>query len=289
MNPYFELFLELGIQMDADTIDAFTPPPPPPTPPPIPITSAPQYDDKGRKFYTTQQMDVFGEPDDDMYYVLMEEQDAHPLALNYEDELRLIKPRPTHRYCRLLRFRFCLTYLLGQSGKIPASVLKTIADALGVKSIIKYRWYKWNHQMYQVQEFVPKSILKWNPETIWERIRLLLKKLGLTLYYNRIPLVLLAFGIQGPKASQKQYQCILKDFKNLNNLFTTRKGMKYFPHLRYIALRLMDRHGVTSPYDIPLLQTNRKLKVLQEKLDFIQNRVKEQGVGQTQSKCNNSA
>jgi Poxvirus Late Transcription Factor VLTF3 like len=289
MNPYFELFLELGIQMDADTIDAFTPAPPPPTPPPIPITSTPQYDDKGRKFYTVQQIDIFGEPDDDMYYVLLEEEDAHPLTLNYDDEIQLIKPRPTHKYCRKIRFRFCLTYLLGQSGKIPASVLKIIADAFGVESIIKHRWYKWNHNMYQVQEFTATSQLIWDPATIWERTRMLLKRKGLTLYYNRIPLILRAFGIIGPKANQKQYTAIMKDFNQLNTFFTTRKGMKYFPHLRYIALRLMDRHGITSPYDIPLLQTSRKLKVLQEKLDFIQNRVKEQGVGQTQSKCNNSA
>lgn len=39
---------------------------------------------------------------------------------------------------------------------------------------------------------------------------------------------------------------------------------KYFPNLRYVALRLLVDHGAVFEYDIPLLKTKRKLKGMDE-------------------------
>lgn len=39
---------------------------------------------------------------------------------------------------------------------------------------------------------------------------------------------------------------------------------KYFPNLRFVALKLLIKHGAVFDYDVPLLKTRRKLKVLEE-------------------------
>jgi len=39
---------------------------------------------------------------------------------------------------------------------------------------------------------------------------------------------------------------------------------KYFPNLRYVALRLLVDHGAMFEYHVPLLKTKRKLKGMDE-------------------------
>jgi hypothetical protein len=54
---------------------------------------------------------------------------------------------------------------------------------------------------------------------------------------------------------------IVQEFRLMQFVHSTRK---YFPNLRYVALRLLVDHGAVFEYDVPLLKTKRKLKGLDE-------------------------
>jgi hypothetical protein len=51
------------------------------------------------------------------------------------------------------------------------------------------------------------------------------------------------------------------EFRQMQFVHATRK---YFPNLRYVALRLLVDHGAVFEYDVPLLKTKRKLKGMEE-------------------------
>jgi hypothetical protein len=87
-------------------------------------------------------------------------------------------------------------------------------------------------------------------------------------YYNRIPLIVwkLGFG-KGIIWDSTKYKDIVQDFKDMNFVFcTTGKRTKwnrrYFPNLRFIALKLMEKHGAVFSFKIPFIRTKRKKKVL---------------------------
>jgi len=62
----------------------------------------------------------------------------------------------------------------------------------------------------------------------------------------------------------------MNDFKLMSDKFDPLiLGVKYFPDLRYVALRLMQLHGIEIPYEIPLLNTRRILKKSAVKFDLL--------------------
>jgi len=54
---------------------------------------------------------------------------------------------------------------------------------------------------------------------------------------------------------------IVDEFRSMKFEHSSRK---YFPNLRYVALRLLVDHGAMFEYHVPLLKTKRKLKGMDE-------------------------
>lgn len=238
MNPFVQLLLEVGICVDPD--DFFTEEIPK-TPPSSPIlANRPHHYDGETPVFTSDQInnsqpEQFGFTD---YLVI----DGEPIyALNWADEQQIDKrKRPVHRYCRKERFRFVLCQLLGCSGRISPKIF--------------------HHFINMEISHIPNSLL-------WPFLRSELKKQGWRIY-NRIP------GLVGELGRSKArmtnlvaYKEILDNFEKMHLVWPKVKGefnRKYFPNLRYVALKLMRKSGIEPVIDIPLTHTPIKQQTLDE-------------------------
>ena len=104
-------------------------------------------------------------------------------------------------------------------------------------------------------------------DKIWEHVRDILKKHKLAKYYNRIPAILGMAGYDRGTCTvpKDAYNRILCDFDRLAKAFNDIKedvGRKYFPSLRYIALKLMARHEVKTDWPITGMRTMHKKNAL---------------------------
>lgn len=59
---------------------------------------------------------------------------------------------------------------------------------------------------------------------------------------------------------------VVNDFKAVHETFRRLEpqGRKYFPNLRFICLKMLERHNTKFEYRIPLIRTPRKLKPLED-------------------------
>lgn len=189
---------------------------------------------------------------------------------DYESEIEAGKKIRYHRYNRSTRFRYCLTQLLTTSGDVPEEVLIRIYDHFGVDYEVE-EWVN-RRKMCKMLTLTRLSELEYNPDTIWSRVRKWLKTNGYALYYNRIPVILSHMGLPQCRSTNSQYEQIMNDFEILNCVFDECKldlEIAYFPDMRYVALRLMDKHGVFPSYTIPWLNTKRKLKQVGDIVDYL--------------------
>ena len=107
---------------------------------------------------------------------------------------------------------------------------------------------------------------------IWASIQSILKKNGLRRYYNRIGQIIwrmtrLKITFENTRILER----LVEEFRQMKFTHGTRK---YFPNLRYVALRLLVDHGAKFEYDVPLLKSmhlhlltllaKRKLKGMDE-------------------------
>lgn len=163
-----------------------------------------------------------------------------PLALNWEDEVLQPKKRNVHRYIRYDRFRNTLAQLMVGHGDVPSYILNKLPSIKG---------------------------------NLWENTRQFLKKSSFRIYYNRIPSILASMGyIKYKPQRQRTFTDILDDFKEMDKIYDKIKhklNRKYFPNLRYTAVRLMQRHGIDLPYEIPRARTQKKTTSLDDLFDFI--------------------
>ena len=194
---------------------------------------------------------------------------------NYRNEIEIgetYNPEPgrnrrPHLYNRITRFMYCFTQLAGQSGHVPDEIIAKVSKEFKIAYTLKQYVSKRLIKCYYKYE--RKERLIYDPKTIWITTRKYLKKEKLGLYYNRIPYILFKLGIPHSKLEDK-YDAIMADFKLMSDRFNPESiGVKYFPDLRYIALRLMKVHGVELKYDIPLLNTKRILKKSAIKFDLL--------------------
>lgn len=136
--------------------------------------------------------------------------------------------RPIHRYNRLERFKHTLDQLLGCKGRIDDSVMSLMQGVV----------------------------------CNWESIRKILKVNRLPKLYNQIPLIIrkvfkrkcIEFENFG-----KSYTKILKEFHMIHYNFNLANDGKYFPNLRFVALKLIEKHGGKFNIEIPFIRTKRKL------------------------------
>lgn len=189
--------------------------------------------------YSCQDIDDYGPPD--VYgvwnYLAVSTREFEcPLTTEWNDEVQFFaETKKIHHYCRIQRFRSILLRLLGQRGYIPSEVLQ------------------------DVQNFDE------HPSRVWRSVRQLLKKHGHSKYYNCIPgiLAMLKYPFKLEFKWNDIYK-VQKEFLKISNKFNelSLDDRKYFPNMRYIALRLLARQNAVFEYDIPLVTTKSKLKLL---------------------------
>ncbi len=162
-------------------------------------------------------------------------------VMDYDQEIQFaMNMVPIHRYSRKDRFRFTFYQLLGVSGIVP----------LDVKQFIKGQLKK-----YKVSK-----------AKIWNQIRGILKKYKWRCFYNRIPeIIKFCTGLQ-PEI--KNTLDVLEDFGRFHYKWdhglAEMVNRTYFPNLRFIAFKLMEKHDIKYPYNVPLVRTVRKRKCLND-------------------------
>ena len=96
------------------------------------------------------------------------------------------------------------------------------------------------------------------------------------LYYNRIPTILQILGY-ARKIDFNDLNCfvigVVDEFKKINYKFDLVKiGLEdrtYFPSLRFVAFKLLQKHGAEFQYRIPFVRTPKKLELLEKLWDII--------------------
>ena len=145
-----------------------------------------------------------------------------------------------HRYSRKTRFKSILYQLLGISGECPREVLRLVRRSL------------------------PSTV---KPTKIWNNVRAILKQNKLRKYYNRIPQIIRQIttkklgGLTYHKVESILHDFFVFDYQ-FNQTLKLAWKRKYFPNLRFIALKLMFKYNIKYPYYVPLIRTARKRKYL---------------------------
>jgi hypothetical protein len=254
MASYLDLLKELGIEVSteqwnaAHTDDTRHYISPPPSPPPLlPTKPALGYID-GHPIFTRSQIDqaspeVFGFQ---FYDVVEDEPAAHPWVLSYDDEQYYrANYRPIHRYSRSYRLRWTLAHVVGHVGQAPDTVLNVVRTALAAQpSRIHCRG---------AHDFV-RTQLKTLPHG--------------SKYFLSIPWIIRRCGGPRWQISDRVYMDVLRDAEGLHRAFDNlrQQGVlekrRRFPKMEYVLLRLLDFHGVSSPYKVPWARTSIKRRQL---------------------------
>jgi hypothetical protein len=198
-------------------------------------------DPGGTHVYSTEQVDMFGDPflwGITDFYVITTLDYMKPMKTDwkYEQYLRGTL-RPIHRYSRVKRFESTLFQLIGERGDVD---LQVVID-------------------------IKRGGYNKDPLYIWESIRMILKHRGLRKYYNRIPSIIKMLGLSYRITIADPLE-VVNDFKAIHYAFERlpQSARKYFPNIRFICLKMLERHGATFGFRVPLIRTPRKLKPLQD-------------------------
>lgn len=152
--------------------------------------------------------------------------------------------KKVHRYCRLERFRGVLDELIGMRGKVSLEVVE------------ECEW-----------------LLEFDGGNVWDVVRGYLKQNGLRQYYNRIPQIIFRLGYKVLEGyTYEKYLWMLEDFKKMHerfNMMVKGDGVVYFPNLRYICFRLMEKYEVKYTFHVPMVRTMRKRGRLDELWDIL--------------------
>lgn len=184
--------------------------------------------------FNLSQIDMYGEPDYFGYtkYIVLDN------VVNYVVDYKMSierKLRPVHRYNRVDRFRFTLAQLLGAKGNVPKEILAIVQDSKADS---------------------------------WSDIRYVLKKNDYSRYYNRIPVICHRLGIKPPiyiKWDNALYHKMCTKFLCIQERYRTLNvNRKYFPSIRFIALKILEMFGATFEDGFKFIRTKRKLDALDD-------------------------
>lgn len=187
--------------------------------------------------FESNQVDIWGLPHLYGYqdYIVVESRCYEgQFVTDFKQEQEMFgNARPIHRYCRYERFRGIVKELLGMK-PVPDQVI----DAC-------YELNPWE-------------------ENLWNKIRAILKKNGWRRFYNRIPWIIneLGLNIYVDVNINELFDYMMKKFLIMQEKFKLYYEEKYFPNLRFIALKLI-LEKVDVLIDLPLLQTKRKILSLE--------------------------
>lgn len=182
-------------------------------------------------FYLQSVIDLYGYPDHygvTNYMVIADTQSPFVSDYQFEQDRRT---RPIHRYCRVERFTYTLSQILGLRCIVP------------------------NHVMYLVDQCFT-----------FDDIRKVLKENKYQKYYNSIPSIMVQLGLPPPiqiNLTNELFHEMVNEFKKIQALYdATLFTRKYFPSLRYIAVKILLMNG--AKVDIVPIRTKRKLKILED-------------------------
>ena len=233
MDPYRQLLESCGI------FDHEIPPDPSPTKPPPTIINP-------RQEIVIE--NTFG-PRDNPCWEDLDSREQPTYALDYHQEIDFhMNYKRKHRYSRKDRFRHTLFQLMGMVGETPKHVIKLVRENLG------------------------KRIKK---QKLWNDIRTILKQHNLRKYYNRISSIIKELTGLVPLGNDSgKIKAMIDNFYLFDHRFdTTFRSVwtrRYFPNLRFVALKLIEANGVVFPYHVPLMRTARKKKYLETLFNQLQ-------------------
>ena len=144
--------------------------------------------------------------------------------------------RPIHRYSEVKRFEVVLKKFLNGNFRCRALANQNIYDVIEME-------------------------IDRDRDRVWNSCRKVLKEYGWSMHYDNIPYILQKVGYKYRIIYSGNIVEIVEDFEKIVYNFKKNriKGRKYLLNYRYLALKLMERHGVVFEYYIPKLQTVRKL------------------------------
>ncbi len=220
--------------------------------------------------YTSDQIDVFGVPDNwgvVAYLVIESRESMKPMVTDWkmEQEMRG-STRPIHRYNRVKRFESTLYQLLGYRGDVPLELIQEIKE-IGYDSRGGYIW----NSIREILKIKKTNVYE---EEYWDSTKKIFKTKRIKVYYDRIPLIIQMLGEDKRIDLNDNFlllQRIIDEFKLFNSCYERIRGSrKYFPNLRFVALKLLKTFGADIQYDIPLLRTKRKIEPMELLWDRIQ-------------------
>lgn len=195
--------------------------------------------------YTLDQVHLYGEPylwGVEAYLVISTFENEKPPTQDWKfEQERRGSTRPIHRYVRQKRFEYTLYQLLGYRGDVPTMLVDLLVE----------------------------SDIDRRPRFIWESIRAFIKTNNFgNIYYNRIPTIIQMMGLNlkiNIQDNSRFITDIIDEFKVANHKFEKLAiKPKYFPNMRYIALKFLEKNGADFQFYIPLIRTKRKLKPLED-------------------------
>lgn len=176
-------------------------------------------------------VDLYGLPEHYGYtsYLVISDNES-PMVSDYHFSLER-SCRPIHRYNRVERFSCILSQLLGLRGTIPDEVMDEVDEC-----------------------------------TTFNEIRNELKRCGYQRYYNSIPTIMKKLGLEPPISvviTNHLFNVMVNDFLKLQDVYLSKSfSRKYFPSLRYIAIKILVCNGAVINMDP--IRTRRKLKLLED-------------------------
>lgn len=192
--------------------------------------------DEDIAIFTTDQISDYGFPDEDLYpkYYVIESPPEMVMGYVHAQHSQF---RKIHRYDRDARFRTQVRNLLGDSKS------NIDPDFLG---IIK--------SYMTMQQGV-------NP---YEGCRNIIRHFKKPSYYALIPTILIKLGYSPMLTLPGDLDLVIRKvfvhYKAFETEFFRDPGeRKYFPNMKYLALKLLEKYGVVNTM-IPKLRTTRKLK-----------------------------
>lgn len=219
----------------------------------------PKYFDNGVPVYTRTMIDLFGLPQTHFNYLVID--DSIEYLHSYSTlETHCENLNNVHRYDRLARFSTMLLQIIGDA---------QITSQKGLKCI------------KQVSKQLPKDYDLQSLSTIYQLVRTVMRRNGLKIYYNRIATILHEFNITDVRRHYSTHLVnnVIQDFEKMHYAFTKishKISRKYFPNLKYVALKLLLKYGFSNPFGLKLAKTPSRLQKLDMDFEYIWGRIEEE-------------
>lgn len=236
--------------------------------------------------FTNTQLEIYGLPDISLYpkYYIIEE----PWFQEYSIDQKFLDGRETvykdkHRYNRIERFRTTFLQLVGVRGNIDEIIKQIRLEFIKEEKKLLNQVFNSIIQFCQQQSWTSLQIcifLKTQKSfiysfyliifkfSIYNIIRKILKRLGYSKFYNRIQNIIHSLGFNYSIILRNVgYEKIENDFVSLSYKFDQWKQnqkRKYFPSIKFICFKLMQKYSAEFQYYIPIIRTKKKIQLLEQ-------------------------